>query len=94
TSVWRRPVMNNDDPRKFHPTQKPVELYEKIIKTYSNEGDTVLDNCSGAGTAAIACINTNRNYICFEWNKDNPNQYYGCSLEWIMEHEQQVFQTI
>ncbi|AME08513.1 hypothetical protein AUL54_00035 [Bacillus sp. SDLI1] len=94
TSVWRIPVMNNDDPRKFHPTQKPVELYEKIIKTYSNEGDTVLDNCSGAGTAAIACINTNRNYICFEWNKDNPDQYYGRSLEWIKEHEQQVFQTV
>ncbi|TNU64888.1 site-specific DNA-methyltransferase [Bacillus velezensis] len=94
TSVWRIPVMNNDDPKKFHPTQKPVELYEKIIKTYSNEGDTVLDNCSGAGTAAIACINTNRNYICFEWNKDNPDQYYERSLEWIKEHEQQVFQTV
>ncbi|WP_260981332.1 DNA-methyltransferase [Bacillus pumilus] len=94
TSVWRIPVMNNDDPRKFHPTQKPVELYEKIIKTYSNEGDTVLDNCSGAGTAAIACINTNRNYICFEWNKDNPDQYYGRSLKGIKEHEQKVFQTV
>lgn len=51
---------------RLHPTQKPVELFEYLIKTYTNEGETVLDNCIGSGTTAIACINTNRNYIGFE----------------------------
>ncbi len=50
----------------LHPTQKPVKLFEYIIKTYTNEGDVVLDNCMGSGTTAVACINTNRNYIGFE----------------------------
>ncbi len=55
---------NND--RSLHPTQKPVALFEYLIKTYTNEGETVLDNCAGSGTTAIACLNTNRNYICIE----------------------------
>jgi site-specific DNA-methyltransferase (adenine-specific) len=50
----------------LHPTQKPVELFEYLIRTYSNEGDIVLDNCVGSGTTAIACINTNRNFIGME----------------------------
>jgi len=54
------------DKEKFHPTQKPVALFECMIKTYTNPGDTVLDNCGGSGTTAIACINTNRNFIIFE----------------------------
>ena len=49
-----------------HPTQKPVELIEYLVKTYSNEGDLILDNCMGSGTTAVACINTNRNFIGFE----------------------------
>jgi site-specific DNA-methyltransferase (adenine-specific) len=53
-----------------HPTQKPVELFEYLIKTYTNEGETVLDNCMGSGTTAIACMNTNRNYIGFEISKE------------------------
>jgi site-specific DNA-methyltransferase (adenine-specific) len=53
-----------------HPTQKPVALFEYLIKTYTNEGETVLDNCMGSGTTAIACINTNRNYIGFELDPD------------------------
>lgn len=48
---------------KFHPTQKPVSLFEYLIKTYSNEGDLILDNCIGSGTTAVACCNTNRNFI-------------------------------
>ena len=51
---------------KLHPTQKPVELFEYLIRTYTNEGDTVLDNCIGSGTTAVAAINTNRKYIGFE----------------------------
>lgn len=50
----------------IHPTQKPVSLFEYLIKTYTNSGETVLDNCIGSGTTAIACINTNRNFIGFE----------------------------
>jgi len=50
----------------LHPTQKPVALFEYLIKTYTNEGDTVLDNCAGSGTTGEACINTNRNYILME----------------------------
>lgn len=50
----------------LHPTQKPVALFEYLIKTYTDEGQVVLDNCVGSGTTAIACINTNRNFIGFE----------------------------
>lgn len=49
-----------------HPTQKPVALFKYLIKTYTNEGDLVLDNCIGSGTTAIACINTNRHFIGIE----------------------------
>ena len=49
-----------------HPTQKPVALLEYLIKTYTNKGETVLDNCMGSGTTAIACINTNRKFIGIE----------------------------
>lgn len=51
---------------KLHPTQKPVALFEYLIKTYTNEGDTVLDNCAGSGTTGVACKNLNRNYILIE----------------------------
>jgi len=50
----------------LHPTQKPVALFEWLIRTYSNEGETVLDNCMGSGTTAIAAMNTGRNFIGFE----------------------------
>ena len=64
---------------QIHPTQKPVELIEWLIKSYSNEGDTILDNCSGSGTTALACLNTNRNFICFEKDK----KYWEISIERI-----------
>lgn len=51
---------------KLHPTQKPIELYEWLIKTYTNENDLVLDPCFGSGTTAIACINTGRRFVGFE----------------------------
>ena len=53
-----------------HPTQKPVDLLEYLIRTYTNEGETVLDNCMGSGSTAVACINTNRNYIGFELSEE------------------------
>lgn len=50
----------------IHPTQKPLALFEWLIKTYSNENDLILDNCSGSATTAVACLKNNRNFICIE----------------------------
>ena len=60
----------NVEPDSFHPTQKPVALIQYLIRTYSNEGDTILDNCMGSGTTAIAAIREKRNFIGFELNKE------------------------
>lgn len=70
----------------LHPTQKPVALFEYLIKTYTNKGDTVLDNCMGSGTTAIACLNTDRQYIGFELDEE----YHKMSLERIESHTQQL----
>jgi len=67
------------DKEKLHPTQKPVALCEYLIKTYTNENEIVLDNCIGSGTTAVACINTNRQYIGIE--KDET--YYNIAKERI-----------
>jgi len=56
----------NKEHPPIHPTQKPVPLFEYLIKTYSNEGDTILDCCAGSGTTGVACNNTNRKYILIE----------------------------
>jgi site-specific DNA-methyltransferase (adenine-specific) len=55
--------------KPVHPTEKPVALFEYLIKTYTNPGELVLDNCMGSGTTAIACMNTERNFIGFEMGK-------------------------
>lgn len=54
------------DGKKVHPTQKPVALLEWLIKTYTNEGETVLDNCMGSGSTGVACVNTKRNFVGME----------------------------
>ena len=56
----------NREMNGMHPTQKPVALFEYLIKTYTNEGDLVLDNCAGSGTTGVACKNLNRNFILIE----------------------------
>ena len=66
----------------FHPTQKPVALLEYLIKTYTLEGETVLDNCAGSGSTGIACINTKRNFIGIE--KDD--KYFEIAKKRIEEH--------
>lgn len=71
---------------RVHPTQKPVALFEYLIKTYTNEGETVLDSCAGSGTTMIAAINTNRNYIGFE----KEEKYYNIIQERIKKHTQQL----
>ena len=50
----------------LHPTQKPVALYEYLVKTYTNEGDTVLDICMGSGTTGVACVALGRDFIGIE----------------------------
>jgi len=57
---------NREKERGLHPTQKPVALLEYLIKTYTNEGETVLDNCMGSGSTGVACVNTKRNFIGIE----------------------------
>ena len=57
--------------RGYHPTQKPVPLLEYLIKTYTDEGEVVLDNCMGSGSTIVAAVNTNRHYIGFELNPDH-----------------------
>ena len=61
------------DKNVIHPTQKPVDLMEYLIKTYSNENETVLDNCMGSGTTGVACVNTNRNFIGIERDEEYFN---------------------
>ena len=63
-------IMEGKETKKIHPTQKPIELCEWLIKTYSNEGDLVLDFTMGSGSSIVACINTNRRYIGIEKDKD------------------------
>jgi DNA modification methylase len=71
--VW----MYSSSRNKFHPTEKPLKLFEYLIKVSTNEGDLILDPCVGSGTTAIACKNLNRNCIAIEKNKD----YYNIMLE-------------
>jgi len=64
---------HNQKENSFHPTQKPVALFEYLIKTYTNEWDTVLDNCAGSWTTWVACKNTKRNYILIEQDEEYCN---------------------
>lgn len=70
-----------------HPTQKSVEMLEYLIKTYSNEGDTILDNTMGSGSTGVACVNTNRNFIGIELNED----YFNVAKRRIEEHQNSLF---
>lgn len=82
-------VINNLTLDKFglHPTQKPVALFEYLIRTYTNESETVLDNCAGSGTTAIACLNTKRNYILIE----KEEKYCKIIEKRIKEHPPTLF---
>jgi DNA modification methylase len=68
-SVLYYPVVNNDDPERVHPNQKPIPLLEYLIRTYTNTGDMVLDNCAGSCSTAVAAARTGRNYIAIERDK-------------------------
>ena len=68
---------NRELKNRFHPTQKPVTLLEYLVKTYTNEGDVVLDNCMGSGSTGVACRNTNREFIGMELDE----KYYKIACE-------------
>ena len=71
---------------ELHPTQKPVDLMEYLIKTYTNEGELVLDNCAGSGTTAIAAENTGRKWVCIEQLEEYANK----AVERILNHVPEV----
>lgn len=71
--------------RGLHPTQKPVDLFEYLIRTYTNENDLVLDNCMGSGTTAVACLKSGRNFIGFE--KDTEHGYFDLTNRRIKEYK-------
>lgn len=66
----------------FHPTQKPVALLEYLVKTYTNEGEMVLDNCAGSMSTVIACLNTSRNCTAIEKDKN----YFNIGCERVKNH--------
>lgn len=82
TSIVEVKCLNNDSKDRLHPTQKPTELFEYLIKTYSNKGDLVLDNCIGSGTTAIAALNTGRHFIGIE----NDEEYFKAAQQRIQNH--------
>jgi len=73
---------NADKKNKIHPTQKPLELLKYLIKTYTNENETVLDFTMGSGTTGVACVNTNRNFIGIEQDE----KYFNIAKNRINEH--------
>lgn len=73
--------------RGLHPTQKPVALMEYLIRTYTNEGETVLDNCMGSGTTGVACVKTKRDFIGIELDEG----YFKIAEQRIMETEPSIF---
>jgi site-specific DNA-methyltransferase (adenine-specific) len=79
-----------NDKNAVHPTQKPVALFEYLIKTYTNEGDTVLDNCIGSGTTAIACLSTKRNFIGIE----KEEKYWKIAIDRIEKHKLNMIPNI
>ena len=72
--------------RTVHPTQKPVALMEYLIRTYSNEGETVMDNCMGSGTTGVACVNTGRKFIGME----RDAKYFAIAQERIANTQQRL----
>ena len=78
-------INRTEKDRHLHPTQKPVELLEYLIKTYTNDGETVLDNCMGSGSTGVACVNTNRHFIGIELDEG----YFNIARKRIEEAQAQ-----
>lgn len=78
---WPKNVLQFSTERGYHPTQKPVPLLEYLVKTYTNEGETVLDSCMGSGSTGVACKRTGRRFIGIEQNQS----YYEIAKQRIKE---------
>ena len=76
-------ISNADQRNRSHPTQKPVALMEYLIRTYTQEGETVMDNCMGSGTTGVACVNTGRNFIGIE----RDEKYFQIAADRIAESQ-------
>lgn len=84
---YPKSILNFKRPHpQIHPTQKPVELIRYLIRTYTNEGDLVLDNCMGSGTTAVACIKEKRHYLGYEITKE----YFDIAQERIKQEQAQL----
>ena len=79
----------NRETKRYHPTQKPVALLERLIKIYSNEGETVLDNCMGSGSTGVACLNTSRKFIGIEKDEN----YFQIAKERLEETNSKLEQS-
>jgi site-specific DNA-methyltransferase (adenine-specific) len=79
-------VNGRNGDKQPHPTQKPIALFEYLIKTYTNEGDLVLDNTAGSGTTAIACLNTKRQFIVME----KEQKYYDIILKRVGDFNKKI----
>ena len=79
-------VPREHDGKQIHPTQQPVELLRYLIRTYTNEGELVLDNCAGSGTTCVAAIKENRHYIGFELNEE----YFNLACKRIEQEKAQL----
>lgn len=88
-SRYPKTVLKFKQEKGLHPTQKPVEMFEYLIKTYTNEGDVVLDNTVGSGTTLVACMNTNRNFIGMELEE----KYYNIAKERIASVKKETKNT-
>lgn len=87
------PILSENTEKTGHPTQKPVVLLEYLIKTYTNEGDVVLDNCMGSGSTGVACVNTGRRFIGIELD----DRYFEIARRRIEEAQQSqmsIFDTV
>ena len=86
---------SNPNNNSVHPTQKPVDLLEYLIKTYTNEGETVLDNCMGSGSTGVACVNSERRFIGIEVD----DKYFDIAVKRVREAEKapkqmDIFETM
>lgn len=79
-------IKKEHETKVYHPTQKPLALLEYLIRTYTNEGETILDNTMGSGSTGVACKNTNRNFIGIEISEE----YFKIAEKRIKETQQQL----
>ena len=80
------PMNKEHDGNYHHPTQKPVNLIRWLVRTYTNEGDLVLDNCMGSGTTAVACLKEKRHFIGYEITKE----YFDIAQQRIKQEQSQL----